>query len=224
MSASGRRHQQIRRIGMSAWGMATVVLAFTVVFLVYVMAQGGPDPLTLVKQQRQLAPPSPVNEAPEAPAVMVNASLYFADPSGRRLVPETRQLEYGDNTVENCRNALQELIRGPSSGALSPILPAETDVRGLYLLEDGELVIDFAITIEMELKGRNSASIEAMMVQGLVNTLTQTALRGADGASVTCVRLLIEGARPRESFPAHLDASVPIVPDTEWIARPKEPT
>jgi len=223
VSAGNRRHEQIRRIGLSAWGMATVVLAFTVVFLVYVMAQGGPDPLTLVKEQRQLAPPPPVAKAPEAPVAMVDATLYFADPSGRGLVPETRQFEYGDHTVENCRNALEALIRGPS-GALSPILPGETDVRGLYLLEDGELVIDFAIALEMELKGRKSALIEALMAQGLANTLTQSALRGADGASVTCVRLLIEGARPRESFPAHLDASVPIVPDPEWLAGPQEPT
>ena len=223
MSAGGRGHEQVRRIALSAWGMATVVLAFTVVFLVYVMAQGGPDPLSLVKEQRQLTPPPPVAKAPEAAIAMVDVTLYFADPSGRGLVPESRQLEYGDHTVENCRNALQSLVEGPN-GALSPILPGETDVRGLYLLEDGELVVDFAISLDMALKGRKSALIEALMAQGLANTLTQPTLRGADGASVTCVRLLIEGARPRESFPAHLDASVPIVPDPEWLAGPREPT
>ena len=95
-------------------------------------------------------------------------------------------------------------------------------MRSLYLLEGGELVMDFSIQLELEARKRKSASLEALMVYGIANTLTQPDVKGADEPAVSTVRFLIEGSAPRESFPAHVDLSGPVAPDTGWLAGPQE--
>jgi hypothetical protein len=142
--------------------------------------------------------------------------LYFADEDGRLLVPETRRIEYRDSTVENCRQVLEAVIEGSREG-LAPVVSEATRVRALYLLDGGELVVD--LSRELELGQPKSASSEALMIYGIVNALTQPALRSPSekDAGVRRVRFLFEGSPPHESFPAHLDLGQPVGPDHRWI-------
>jgi len=221
MSTHATRTALVRRVLLAAWGMATFVLLFCVVLLVYSMVSQGQDPLGPVRD-KPVAPPPPVAAAAETTPTR-EVTLYFTDLAGRALAPETRVLEHTDSTIENCRAILRALIEGPR-GALHPLLPASTALRSLYLLEGGELVVDFSIQLELEARKRKSASLEALMVYGIVNTLTQPNVKGADEPAVSTVRLLIEGSAPRESFPAHIDLSVPVAPNAGWFAAPREQT
>jgi len=194
------------------WGMVTLVLLFVVVLLVYQMAQQGQDPLAVLERPVE-APPVLARQAP-APH-MGTAQLYFSDAEARGLVPQAHQFEFSEYTVENCKQVLEALVEGPRAGELVPILAPATRIHAVYLLENGELVIDFSR--DLMLHHPKSASAEALMVYGIANTVCQAALKGSQQPAVASVRFLIEGAAPREVFPNHIDVSDPIQPDPRWI-------
>lgn len=210
------RHERlVRRALLAVWGMATVVLGFLVIILVWVLLaerQESPANAAPVAVTAPLPPRSPTS-----PVSSREITLYFVDAEGLALLPEAAQIEFNEFTVENCRKALEALIKGPRGG-LTPVLPASVQLSSLFLLDSGELVVNFSMELETELKKYRSASVESLMVQSVVNTVMQPALRGADGASVKSVRFLIQNAPPRESFPAHIDVSMPVVSNTGWVA------
>jgi hypothetical protein len=203
----------MRRVVLAAWGMGTMVLAFTVVLLVYV----------LFERDNELPPVKPPAAVPESvhdvserlPAK--NIQVYFADSGGNALAAESVAIEFGDYTVDNCRNALEALIHGPKT-SLTPILPSSAKVLGLYLMDEGELVVDFSFDLPRELRKTASAGLESLLFYGVTNTLAQPALKGEKEPAVSRVRFLIEGATPRDTFPVHIDLSDPLMPDPQWIA------
>lgn len=196
--------------------MATLVLMFCVVLLVYEIVkrdQGRVEnPFLRVEEQAGA-------RAPDPPATTSEIPLFFAMADGTRIAPEYRRIEIGPSTVDNVRRALQALIDGPRE-LLAPLMPAATKVRGLYLLDDGELVVDFSR--DLEAGHIKSASAELMMVHGIVASLTQPGLRGRDGPAVERVRFLFEGSPAQDTFPAHIDLTGAVYPDESWIAPPSE--
>jgi spore germination protein GerM len=183
------------------------------------MVRQGVDPLGLMRAQ-PAAETAGSGAARPRPAVTTGTreiTLYFARTDGQSLQPEPRRIEVTTSTVENCRNALRELVKGPAR-TLAPVLPANVTVRALYLLNDGELVVDFSRELQPESARERSAAVEALMVYGVTNTLTQPDLRGAEGPAVRRVRFLVEGEAPPESYPAHLDLSLPAGPALHWVA------
>jgi hypothetical protein len=220
---AARRRSAVRRVLLSVWAFVTLVLVFCVILLAVEMVRQGQDPLASVKKTAPGAIPPPISGM-EAAATK-DITLFFASADGRQLAPELGRIDFADSTVENCHKALEALIRGPRE-PLTPILPSSTKIRGMYLLDQGELVLDLSMELESELKRVRSASLEGLMVYGIVNTLTQPALQAGSGnaqsAVVNTVRFLIEGAPPREAFPAHVDVSLPAGPNPEWVARAQE--
>ncbi len=219
MKASTRQ-DIFRKLGLAIWSMVTLVLLFCVILLVNEMLKGGRDPLALLRPEPKPQAASPAAQSqPETPAGTRDIVLYFAAADGRGLAAERRAIECGDSAVENCRQALKELIAG-SKGGLAPILPSNVQIRGVYLLENGELVVDFSRELISEHARFTSADIESLMAQGVVNTLVQAPLQGKADAPVQRVRFLFEGSPPYETFPAHIDLSEPIAPDPAWLAGP----
>lgn len=133
------------------------------------------------------------------------------------LIAQSVVIELSPNTLENCRQALDALISGPRLDHLMPVLPEETTLRALYLLENGELVVDFSSEILLSPQRPLSTEMETLMLTGLINTLTQPELQGEDGGQVHTVRVLIDGVVPRDGFPAHVDVTGPLVQDRRWI-------
>lgn len=222
--AEDRRQDAFHKLMLALWAMVTMVLLFTVILLVNEMIESGRDPLEALR----IESPEPANaEAPQQRSRDALGSrevdLYFAAADARGLVIETHLIEFGDSTVENCREALHKLIEGPRD-ILTPILPSNAKIRALYFLEDqGELVVDFSRELLSEHALFTSASIEALMAYGVVTTLTQPALRPPGGASVKQVRFLFEGLPPQGQFPVHIDLRTPVAPGQRWIALPGEP-
>jgi hypothetical protein len=131
--------------------------------------------------------------------------LFFASTDGRTLAAEKRSIECGSSTIENCRAALAALIAGSQTG-LTALLPPTAKTRALYMLPEGELVVDFSSEVKMAHARLKSASLEAMFAYGVTQTVTQSALQGTQGGTVRRVRLLFDG-EPQDTFPAHLDVT-----------------
>ncbi len=202
-----------RRAALAAWGLFTLALVFIVGLLVHQLTQLGLDPLSL-----NAPPPSPVAAATDTVRVspeVREVAFYFVDSDGRYLSPERRELEIGPSTIENCRKALGELIAGPQSRR-APLMPETTEVRALFALEDGTLVVDFSP--EVLSNRRTSAVVESLLVQGLAHTLTQEALTGTDGRPPRRIQILMNGSPIDETaFSGHIDLSGPYGPDSSWV-------
>ncbi|HIO70102.1 MAG TPA: hypothetical protein EYG58_06095 [Nitrospirales bacterium] len=125
-------------------------------------------------------------------------------------LPELHRLQLTPSTVENCRTAISYLIDGPYLPALAPILSNKTRIRAMYLMENGELIVDFSR--DLEAGHIKSASAEMLMVDGVVKTLVQLALKGQNDLSVKSVRFLFEGSAYQQSFPTHIDLTDPVRP------------
>ncbi|MBM3290546.1 MAG: GerMN domain-containing protein [Candidatus Hydrogenedentes bacterium] len=205
-----------RKAGLAAWAMFTLILVFCVLLLANELMKSGKSPLDISKIERRAAV---TEQGPETSSQLREAPVYVIGANGAALVPETRRIPLGDVAVDNCRAALDALKQPAADPANISVLPPSTEYNALYLMPGGELVIDFSSRgLQADLK--KSAGAEALMVYGVVNTLTQDSFKGAKGDKAQSVRFLIDGAAPRESFPAHLDLSRPIAPDPQWILKP----
>lgn len=216
------RRRAVRSLLVAFWMMLTLVLLFVVLLLVRQMWKNGQDPLAAL---RNASPPAAKSADAGRTATSLGQHevlLYFANADASALVPETRIVDRSDSAVENCRVVLQELLKGPATATLTPILPTAAEIKAIYLLDD-ELVLDFSSSLHMEQGELKSASLEALMIYGIVNTLTQGALQ-TQRELVREVRFLVEGYRPPDSFPAHIDLSQPLTTDPRWNEQVMERT
>lgn len=209
---SSRTNLLARRALLSLWGTLTLLLMIAVSLLGYEMFKEGRSPLdiSLLEGQRWTQESTPTREET---ATTGDVILYFADPSTVSLLPERRRIVLTSQTVENCRNALEALIDGPRE-ALAPVISPRTSIRGMYILEGGELVVDFSR--EVEAGHIESLAAEMLMMRSIVASLSESSLRGTDSERVSSVRFLFEGSPPSDSFPVHIDLTSPIRPDPSW--------
>ena len=220
---SAYRSGILKQILLSLWALATLVLLFSLALLINELFKAGEDPLAMLHSATGEPEKKPAHRTSTVVIGPREITLYFASEDGQGLVPETRRIDMTASAVDNCRSALRELIAGPSRLHF-PILSPNTKVRALYLLENGELVIDFAGDVQPDNAAMRGASIEALMTSAIVNTLAQPELCGDQEHGVNTVRFLIEGSPAQESFPAHVDWSDAFRPDPQWVqATPAAP-
>ena len=208
---------------MALWAMGTLVLFFCVVLLVYQMVQQGDDPLGFAAAEERIATGAANEDVPTVTAQEIR--LYYADTQRFRIAPESRRIEHTSSTVENCRRALAALIEGPSSqnaDELAPVISPQTIIRGVYLVEGGELVIDVELSRDLGSVTATSAAEELLMAQCVVATLTQPRLRGSEDAAVRKVRFLFAGDAPQDTYPSHIDLSEPVEYDPDWVSSSSE--
>ncbi len=209
MAGNSNAKDVMRTAFISLWGVLTLVLLFTVGFLVYQLVQTSEG--TVVSG----VPRVPVGTTTGEQAVQGRpVALYFADAARIRLVPEDRALTLTESTVDNCRAAFVALAEGPRSGSV-PVMPVAAKTRAMYLLPSGELIVDLSREVESPLT--RSASAEWLMIQAIVHTLAQPALQGANDRPVSTVRLLYEGSPMSEGFPSHVALTEPLRPDRSLL-------
>lgn len=205
----------VQKFVLSLWAMGTLILLFVVVLLVREIAANGRDPIEAFQlSEEQQAERVPVSRTSSVGTREV--LLYFSASDGRSLATEKRVLDFSSSTAENCMSVLKALIAGPQTGT-SPILPNTVKVKSVFLLEDGELVINFSRELQSEHARFSSAALECLMVQGIVQSVAQSAVREGNDPRITRVRFLIEDAAPTEAFPAHIDLGEPVAPDAHWL-------
>ena len=218
----GQQPDAVRQLFMALWGLGTLILLFVVILLVGQMMKNGQDPFDTLRTKQSPAQASAANAAKPVTTVGQHPiQLYFADGEGRLLAPEERVMDFSDSSQENCRRALSLLMAGPQGTDHTAIFPAQVQLRALYLMDSGELVIDFSRELISRGTPFKSASFEGLLVYGVVNTLTQQALQAKGSPPVREVRFLFEGSPPQDGFPAHIDLSAPLRPDNHWLAPAK---
>ena len=215
---SDRKSFIIRKFGLILWAWATLILCFVLVLLVNQMIAEGRDPLAALQREPDRLPEQAEQmQSSGASLGTREIALYFTTDQGHVLATESTLIEYSPRTVDNCRRAMHSLIAGPKQEYLLPLMPEQTTIRGMYLRNNGELVLDLSTEMLLAHHRPRSTEMEALMVFGIVNTMMQQQLQGEDGLAVRQVRFLFDGAAPQEIFPAHIDLSEPLVQDRRWV-------
>ena len=169
---------------------------------------------TLVRQLSEV-PYLPTGEArvqlkesilESAPGEPQTVSLFFPVPGEGMLRREDRTLTLVSATSDRVRQILMALREGSREG-LEGAIPAETEIRAVYLAPDGIAYVDFDETFERAVSpGIRS---ETLTIYAIVNTLA------VNLPSIQQVRILLEG-REAETLAGHADLSRAYTPDLSW--------
>jgi len=150
------------------------------------------------KEEIELTPPSDV--VGEEQIV-----LYFADGNAQYLVPEYRKIKIVEGIA---KQAIIELIKGPSSSELYPTIPSTTRVNGLYI-GDGIAYIDLSSEVIKNHPGGSTG--ELLTVYSIVMTLTSF-------PEINKVQILVDG-NSGETLVGHVDTSIPLERDESWLKK-----
>ena len=148
------------------------------------------------KEEKKEVEPVPTEE-------MVEVNLYFSDSQAMYLVPEKRKISQIPSLA---RQAVIELIKGPENSDLYPTIPEGTQVNEVYIADD-IAYIDLSEEIFKNHPGGSSG--ELMTVYSIVNTLTEI-------PPIKGVQILVEG-NEMKSLVGHIDISMPLLRDEDWI-------
>lgn len=134
---------------------------------------------------------------------MRTVRLYYESPQ-MALVSETRNVALPESPSSALPVVVRELMKGPATAAGLRLFPADTVVRGAYLLPGGTAIIDLGGTTLSQGWGTGSHH-ELMAIYSLVQTVT------ANFADVRRVRFVINGA-PAETLAGHISLAKSLAP------------
>ena len=134
---------------------------------------------------------------------IVEVNLYFSDSQAMYLVPEKRKISQIPSLA---RQAVIELIKGPENSDLYPTIPEGTQVNEVYIADD---IVYIDLSEEIFKNHPGGSSGELMTVYSIVNTLTEI-------PPIKGVQILVEG-NEMKSLVGHIDISMPLLRDEDWI-------
>jgi hypothetical protein len=159
---------------------------------------------------RKAETPANLNAANKVAVRMVR--LYYESPQ-MLLVAEPRNIALPESPAAAIPMVVRELMKGPAAPpAATPaapanalrLFPADTVVRGAYLLPGGTVVVDLGGTTLTQGWGTGSHQ-ELMAAESLVQTLT------ANFAEAQRVRIVVNGT-PAETLAGHVSLGRSLVP------------
>lgn len=131
----------------------------------------------------RLAPAEVPEEEASLPSGNV-ADVYFADEEYTKLVAEKRDIAEAETPEDRVRAVIAELISGPRSPSLSPTIPADAQLKSVFLRDDLAL-----LNFDEHLRSKNFGSTGELFA---VNSLFETVTANVDG--VDGIIILIEGS------------------------------
>ena len=148
------------------------------------------------------SPPAPVQERRDLETTTRMVRLYFAAPTADGLQEEERSISRGASFVEEAKQTVAELIKGPRNG-LAPTLPSGVELRQLYIDGRGVAYVDF--TRDIQVKHPGGSSGELLTIYSIVNTLA------ANFDQIQRVKILVEGNEVL-TLAGHIDTRHPFAP------------
>jgi spore germination protein GerM len=137
-------------------------------------------------------------------------TLYFEGPD-MLLAAESRNVALPENHAGAMSAVVRELFKGSANTSIPRIFPADTVVRGAYLLPDGTAFVDLGGATLTSGWGTGTHE-ELMAAWSVVQTIT------TNFPETKRVRILINGT-PAETLAGHIDIGRALKPKPVWIHR-----
>jgi spore germination protein GerM len=129
--------------------------------------------------------------------------LYFESAS-MLLIAEQRNVQLPQSPAGAMPAVMRELMKGATNPAFARVVPADTVIRGAYLLPDGTAFVDLGGRTLTQ--GWPAGSHEELMaVYSIVQTVT------ANFPEAKKVRVLVNGS-PAETLAGHIALDRPLTP------------
>jgi spore germination protein GerM len=156
--------------------------------------------------RKNVVVPPNVNAANKVAPRLVR--LYFESPR-MLLVAEPRNIPLPESPAAAIPVVVRELIKGPAAETSLRLFPADTRVRGAYLLPGGTVVVDLGGPTLTQGWG-TGAHQELMAISSLAQTVT------ANFADARRVRLVINGT-PADTLGGHIELARSFAPDPNQV-------
>ena len=137
--------------------------------------------------------------------------LYYESP-GMLLAPEPRNIPLPESPAAAVPVVARELIKGPAVPSSARLFPADTVVRGAWLLPGGTVVVDLGGPT-LSAGWSTGSHQELMAAYSLVQTMT------SNFPEAMRVRVLING-NGAETLAGHLSLARSLSPVPSLVARP----
>lgn len=148
-------------------------------------------------------PETPANLNAANKVAMRMVRLYYESPQ-MMLTAETRNVALPESSAGAVPAVVRELLKGPVMATSLRLLPADTIVRGAYLLPGGTVIVDLGGPTLTAGWGTGSHQ-ELMAVYSLVQTVT------SNFAEAKSVRVLVNGT-PAETLAGHVSLAKSLAP------------
>ncbi|GEM_PF-605612 len=139
--------------------------------------------------------------SPHPPTEKQQVVLYFSDDEAMYLVPELREVQYAKDNLPQI--IVEELVKGPQTAELRPVLPETTKVLSLEVW-GGTAYVNLSKEFERDYPGGTCG--EGMALGSMVQSLTEL-------ENVRKVQFLIEGKKVEVLDKGHADLSQPFYRD-----------
>jgi hypothetical protein len=161
--------------------------------------------------KRKPETPANLNAANKVAVRMVR--LYY-ESAQMQLTAETRNVALPESSAGAAPMVVRELMKGPVMPASLRLFPADTVVRGTYLLPGGTVIVDLGG--ETLTKGWGTGSHQELMaVYSLVQTVTANF-----PAEAKSVRVLVNGT-PAETLGGHVSLAKSLLPPRPELIEPR---
>jgi spore germination protein GerM len=143
----------------------------------------------------------------------LNVLVYFPSTTGDGLVGEAHEIFMTAAPGDRAKQILADLISGPMTKTALRALPPGTQLRQVYVLEQGTAYVDFSADLKRGIGGGSTE--ELFTVYSIINSVALNI------PEIRRVGILVEG-QPVDTLNGHLDLRRPLPPDPSVIVRETE--
>jgi hypothetical protein len=149
----------------------------------------------------------PPAERPAPPGRKIKARLFYVNEAGIGLTGVERDIAYGETTADQAREIITAQL-APAAEPLVSAVPGGTQLRGLFVTDDGEAFVDLSREL---VGGHPGGSVnELLTVYTLVNVLT------ANLPAIATVQLLVDG-KQLDTLAGHVNLRRPLAKNLTWV-------
>jgi hypothetical protein len=144
---------------------------------------------------------------PTEPGRKIKARLLYVSEDGTRLTPVERDVPYAEPTADQARQIIAAQI-APAAAPLVSAIPPSTQLRALFVTDQGEAFVDLSADIASAHPG--GSTNELLTIYTIVHALTLNL------PAVTAVQLLVNGQEV-DTLAGHVDLRRPLPKNPEWL-------
>lgn len=172
----------------------------------------APPPPETAGAEEQAPDAAQEEEVELAPLRRQSVLVYFPGVEADGLVGEEREIFGTAAPGDRAKQILSDVLAGPAGAAATRAVPHGTQLRQVYVLDNGVAYIDFSEDLRRGLGGGSSA--ELLTVYAIVNSVALNV------SEIKKVGILIEG-RPVDTLNGHMDLRRPLPPNRSYFATEK---